>query len=218
MKIGILGGSFNPVHNGHIRLAIESLELLGLDQVDLVPAAVPPHKSSAQMLPFSFRVRLLNEAVSRCPGLVVNDLEGQRPGPSYTVDTLREYRTRLPRGDLYFLLGSQDLMTLPEWREWQVLISLTHFVVVGRNGADMDSVQDFLARYFPEVSLRKTSSSTWFLPSGTRIIGLPIPDLAISSSLIREKWSQGKSLTYLLPEKVEKALLNYSLEDGYEDR
>ncbi len=209
MKIGILGGSFNPVHNGHLRMAIEVQESIELDRVDLVPAAVPPHKSSVHMLPFTFRLMLLRLAVSSCPRLGVNDLEGYRPGPSYTVDTLREYQRVCPRADLHFLMGSQDLLTLPGWRQWETIVSLTNLVVVWRNGADMSSLEAFIDNHFQAAKKLSSSWPLWALPSDKRIMALQIPELEISSTLIREKWQQGQCLSYLIPPEVEKALEEY---------
>ncbi|HMB31476.1 MAG TPA: nicotinate-nucleotide adenylyltransferase [Desulfohalobiaceae bacterium] len=209
MKIGILGGSFNPVHNGHLRLAIEAQELIGLDRVDLVPAAVPPHKASVHMLSFDFRLILLRLAVTSCSQILVNDLEGSRPGPSYTVDTLRAYKNIYPEDDFYFLLGSQDLMTLPSWREWKTLISLTNLVVVWRNGSDMDELDKFVQSHLPQAKQVLSSCLVWSLPFDKQIITLQIPLLEISSTLVRNKWQQGLSLSYLVPEAVEKALKEY---------
>ncbi len=105
MKIGILGGSFNPVHNGHVRMAIEVLERLSLDRVELVPAKQPPHKQEGDILPFDLRLELVNQAIDGVPGLGSNPLEGEREGPSYTCDTLNCYRTEQPDSDFFFIVG-----------------------------------------------------------------------------------------------------------------
>ena len=113
----ILGGSFNPPHVGHLRLAIEAAEALSslTDGVDLIPCAVPPHKAMTGMLPFDLRARMLEASIADLPFLRCNRLEGQRQGPSYTWDTLLAYREAAPDTELYFILGSPDFALLPTW-------------------------------------------------------------------------------------------------------
>ena len=114
----ILGGSFNPPHVGHLRLAVEVREALGdlVTGVDLVPCAVPPHKDASDLLPFGLRAALVEACIAGLPWLACNRLEGRRQGPSYTWDTLTAYRQAAPGTDLYFILGSPDFAQLPLWR------------------------------------------------------------------------------------------------------
>ena len=114
MKIGILGGSFNPVHTGHVRMAVEALEQVGLDRVDLMPAKEPPHKGSEGLLPFAVRLEMVERAVEAIPGLGANPVEGDRPGPSFTCDTLTCFRTEQPQNDFYFILGASTFLELPK--------------------------------------------------------------------------------------------------------
>ncbi len=208
-KIGILGGTFNPVHFGHLRLAIEALEQVGLDRVELVPASIPPHKQQAWMYPFAFRCRMLEEAIVGCPGLVVNELEGERSGPSYTVDTLYEYRERIPGAQFFFIMGSEDFLKLEQWERWRELPLLTSFILVGRNGKEEGQLQTYLANHWPEVQQLQSRPGLWQLNPECTIHYLHIPRFDLSSSLIRDKLKKGLSLRFLLPEGVDTLLQHY---------
>jgi nicotinate-nucleotide adenylyltransferase len=200
MKAGLLGGSFNPIHNGHLRLAMEALEQGGLDRVELVPAFIPPHKNAHQVPSFATRCRLVEAAIDHMPGLVVNRMEGQRSGPSYTVDTLDTYHHLYPGRETYFLIGCPDFVQLPKWHQWERLLELTHFIVVSREEGDERALSRFVAATLSQAT--RKNQDTWLLPSGASIWMMHAPLLEISSSLIREKMAQGKSIRYLVPDPV----------------
>ncbi len=200
MKVGVLGGSFNPVHNGHLRLAVEALEQAGLDRVELVPAFVPPHKGKDAVPDFSFRCRLIRAAIANMPELALNPLEGQRAGPSYTVDTLELYHQLYPDRDPYFLIGCPDFVQLPKWHQGPRLPDLTHFVVVVREAGDEQLLNRFTAEMWPEAE--HIEPDKWVLPSGYRIQLIQSPKLEISSSMVRKKLAQGKCIRYLVPDAV----------------
>lgn len=206
MQLGVLGGSFNPVHNGHLRLALEVLEALDLDRVELVPAPRPPHKSGKSMLPFELRCELLHLAVESCPGLEMNLLEANRPGVSYTYHTLQDYSSKYSSRDLFFILGSNDLLTLPQWYKWSCLPDLASFAVVGRQGLERQQVSDFMHRYFPRAVLDKDQDAVWELNSKSRLVYVEVPRLDISSTLLRQKMAQGLSLAFLVPDRVQAKL------------
>ena len=204
MDVGLLGGSFNPVHNGHLRLAVEALEQVGLDRVELVPAFIPPHKERRSVPSFSFRCRLIEAAIDRMSGLALNSMEGQRSGPSYTVDTLTEYHRLHPQRRTHFIIGCPDFLQLPQWYRWERLSELTHFVVVARQEGDKQRLADFVVQTWPRA--QKTAPCTWLLPSGCLVRCIHTPKLELSSSLIREKLAQGKCIRYLVPDPVWKEL------------
>ena len=151
MKIGILGGSFNPVHTGHVRMALEMLERLGLDRVELVPAAHPPHKSDEGMLPFAQRLALVNLAVKGVDGLHSNAVEGRRPGPSYTCDTLTCYKTEQPADDFYFLMGVGTFLEVHKWHNGLTLNRWANLVCVNRWVPAREEVRDFVETHWPGV-------------------------------------------------------------------
>ncbi|MDZ7760000.1 MAG: nicotinate (nicotinamide) nucleotide adenylyltransferase [Desulfovermiculus sp.] len=204
MKVGLLGGSFNPVHNGHLRLAVEALEQGGVDRVELVPAFIPPHKEERAVSSFAFRSRLIEAAIAHMPGLGLNPMEGQRRGPSYTVDTLNMYRRLHPEHEPFFLIGCPDFVQLPKWHQWQRLIHLTHFIIVAREEGDDHVLAQFIRDTWPESD--REGEGSWVLPGHCRVRQMQTPILEISSSLIREKLAQGKCIRYLVPEPVWKEL------------
>ncbi|MFO8031988.1 MAG: nicotinate-nucleotide adenylyltransferase [Desulfohalobiaceae bacterium] len=206
MQLGVLGGSFNPVHNGHLRLALEVLEALGLQRVELVPAPRPPHKAEQNLMPFELRCELLQLAVESCPGLEINLLEAERPGVSYTYHTLQDYNQEYSSRDLFFILGSNDLLTLPQWYKWSCLPELASFAVVGRQGLEKQQVRDFVYKHFPGAVLDQDQDAAWKLSSKSRLSYVEIPRLDISSSLLRQKMVQGLSLAFLVPDRVQAML------------
>lgn len=204
MRIGILGGCFNPVHNGHLRLAVEVREELGLDRVDLVPAHVPPHKSGQGMLPFALRAELAEVAVAGTPGLAVSRIEAERLGPSYTVDTLVALRAALPGAELWFVLGAGDLFSLPQWFRGTELPKLANLAVAGRGEDGLDAVSRFISEQWPGAESQ--DARCWRLPGAGLLRTVDLERLDISASDVRARWLTGRSLLGLVPETVELAL------------
>lgn len=203
MKIGILGGSFNPVHTGHVRMAIEVLERLGLDRVELVPAKQPPHKEEADLLPFELRVELVERAIADVPGLGANPLEGERPGPSFTCDTLTCYRAERPESEITFILGASTFLELPKWRRGLEIPDMASLVVVNRWEA-AEEVAGFVGEHWPEAV--QSEQGVWTFPEGHTIRLVDIPRLDIKGGHIRRRWRAGRSLRFLVPPGVEALL------------
>lgn len=205
--IGLLGGTFNPVHIGHIRHAVEVGEALGLDAVLLTPAAVPPHKSGRGLLPFSLRVELARAAVAGIPRLGINPLEGELHGPSYTWISLEEWRRRNGM-EPCFLMGVEDFAALDTWFRGLELPRLAHVVVVPRAGSDRDIFRAAVRRYWPGSSLHACPQDyppaecreTAHLPDGGRCTFLPVPRLDISASFVRRRWLAGRDVHGLVPD------------------
>lgn len=200
----VYGGTFNPVHIGHLRLAIEAKARLGkrISRVEFVPSANPPHKSSKGILPFALRVKLLNAVLKTLPDMYCNEIEAQRPGLSYTYDTLREYGDRARRDDLYFLLGSQDFALLPTWRRGLELPRLCNLVIAPRDGFLQDDFVSLATRLWPYSSLAHAETPIMQLHNCGKIYYLSIPQLEISASQIREIWLAGGNVDYLTPQPV----------------
>ena len=200
----ILGGSFNPPHVGHLRLAIEAAEALAplVSGVDLVPCAVPPHKTMTGMLPFDLRARMVEASITDLPFLRCNRLEGQRQGPSYTWDTLLAYREAEPQTELYFILGSPDFALLPTWHRGLELPGLCNFVVVPRDGQTARDVIATAQRLWPEARERAPlvgDGPCMALPGGGLAHFLPLPWLDVSASRLRSLWLAGRRVDFLLP-------------------
>lgn len=212
--VAILGGSFNPPHVGHLRLAVEAAEALGdrIDRLDLVPSARPPHKKNQHLLPFELRAAMLEAAARPVPRLRCNRLESFRQGPSYTWDTLRAYHAAEPGKKLYFLLGSPDFALLPTWRHGLELPALCDLVVVPRGEQSAEEFMDTTRALWPQAEAQPPllpESACMRLPGGGRAHFLPLPWLAVSASRIRELWLAGRSVEYLVPEAALELLQAY---------
>lgn len=200
MKLGILGGTFNPLHTGHVRMAIEVREALGLDMVELVPASIPPHKKSEGILPFEMRMEMVRRAVRDIPGLNGNSLEGERSGPSFTCDTLTCYREEQPQSELHFIMGAATFLELPNWNRGLEVPGLANLVVVNRWEAS-DRAASFIAETWPDAV--EESEGLWRMPEGNTVRMMEIPRLDIKAGDLRERWKAGRSLHLLVPAEVE---------------
>ena len=196
--IGILGGTFDPVHFGHLRTAVEAREALGLDQIRLIPCREPPHRG-LPAAPVAMRVEMLELAVADEPGLCVDRREIDRPGPSYTVDTLRSIREEYPDQTLALILGMDAFVKLDAWHSWQDLPKLTHFIVAHRPGY-IPRRLDFLS---PEKGFheRRQVRDLARYQSGA-VVFLPLRQLAIASTEIREMIHRQQNPRFLLPDAV----------------
>jgi nicotinate-nucleotide adenylyltransferase len=202
--IGIFGGTFDPVHYGHLRLAQEIGESLRLAEVRIVPAGTPPHRAAPQVTAVQ-RLEMVRLAVAGNPLLSVDDREVRRSGPGYTVDTLTELRRGVgATRPLCLLLGADAFLELATWHRWHDLFGLAHLVIAHRPGFPPDS---WLAR-MPEPLAREYSARLLRQPFGVHlspsggIVTQAIAALDISASMIRDSLARGVSPRYLLPDPV----------------
>ncbi len=196
--LGILGGTFDPVHHGHLRLALEAQAALGLSAVRLIPARRQPLREQASASPAQ-RLEMLTRAIEGEQTLTIDDRELRREGPSYTVDTLASLRRELPGVPLCLLIGGDSWEELERWHQWRELIGLAHLVVVHRPG--YAGVSESLCR---ERFGREPASSPAALatrPAG-EVLPLALPPLAISATRIRGLIREGGNPRYLLPDSV----------------
>lgn len=184
LRLGLFGGSFDPVHWGHLWVAQAAMEELGLDRVVFVPASQSPFKAGQPpVAPAEERVRMLRLALAGRPEFEVDECEVRRGGVSYTVETLREYGARYPGAELYYLVGADHVPTLPRWREAAEVARRATFVALMRPGEAPPT--------FPEPF------------RGVSVTGFPV---GLSSSLIRARVRQGKSIEWLVPPAVAEAI------------
>jgi nicotinate-nucleotide adenylyltransferase len=188
MRLGILGGTFNPPHLGHLVCAQEAHVQLGLDRVLLMPAHVPPHKQIASDPGARCRRELCELAIGDDERFAVSDLELGRPGPSYTVDTLRVLHDHEPQDELTFIVGGDMARSLPSWREPDAVLELARLAVAERTGAARDEIHRELA-----VLAAATPD---------RIHFFDMPRIDISSSLVRDRVAAGQPIRYLVPDAV----------------
>jgi nicotinate-nucleotide adenylyltransferase len=191
MRIGVFGGTFDPVHLGHLVLAEQCREQGRLDQVMFVPSARPPHKQRHGITPFRHRAEMLQLAVAGHPAFHVDERENERPGPSYTVQTLDDLRTSYPDGEWFFLVGSDTLAEMHEWYDPVGIVRRAGLLVMARGGERVLSAEDLRARLN--------------MPEGeaVRLEVIDAPRIEISSRDLRRRAAEGRSLRYLVPRAVE---------------
>lgn len=176
----LFGGTFNPVHIAHLVMAAEVVDFLGIRPVVFVPSAVPPHKHAAEAAPAHHRLRMVELAVSGDDRFTVSRVEIDRPGPSYTIDTVR--RLGADPDDTYFVVGSDAVAEMDEWHRIDELRRMCRFVVLVRPGVDYEALP---ARHLQ------------------RALRLDVPRLDISSTDIRRRIAEGRSISYMVPKSVE---------------
>ncbi|ART79817.1 nicotinate-nucleotide adenylyltransferase [Oceanisphaera avium] len=204
--IGLLGGTFDPIHVGHLRPAIAMLEQLGLSEVRLIPNYIPPHKATPDS-DANHRLNMAKLAAAATPGLVVDARELNRNRPSYTLDTLKELRGEHPTRALCFIMGMDSLCSLDKWHGWQELLNYAHLVVGHRPGWQPQfntTLHDFIQRHLTDDASLLSSKTQG------HIYLFNNPQLDISSSQIRHCLQAGNNPQYLLPEGV----LNYIRDKG----
>jgi nicotinate-nucleotide adenylyltransferase len=178
VRIGVFGGTFDPPHHGHLVIAADVHDALGLDRVLLVPSAVPPHKRNTVQAAAEVRLEMLHAAVRGDPRFQVDDLELRRPGPSYTVDTLRALRERFPGAELFFLIGADNVRELSSWREPEEIVRLARIVVVPRGCESIDAEAPF------------------------PFLTVPVIRTELSATEVRRRVAAGLSIRYLVPDAV----------------
>jgi len=201
--VGILGGTFDPVHHGHLRTALELIEACGLDELRLVPAGLPPHRgrprASAEL-----RLEMLHRAVAGEPRLRVDERELRRPGPSYTVDTLGALRAELGLRPLCLVLGADAFLGLPAWHRWRELPGLAHLVVVQRPGTVLAPEGELAAL----MAGRRSADRSALARASAGVLRVQaVTQLDISASAIRALVAGGGDPRYLVPEPVRELIM-----------
>lgn len=188
MKIGLFGGTFDPVHIGHLVAARLAKEALNLDRMIFMPSGVPPHKLGKEITEGTIRLQMLLLAVGDQPDFEVSDWELSKEGPSYTVETLEYFSKQYPKDELYFVMGADMLCDLPNWSNPSRILELVQIIGMARPGFALEECR---------LSLRQT------LPAADhRIHYVDIPELELSSTWLRGRLHNRLSVQYLIPEKV----------------
>jgi nicotinate-nucleotide adenylyltransferase len=220
MKIGLFGGTFDPVHWGHLRSAEEVSETFGLDRVLFVPAAIPPHKRGETTTPVKHRLKMVRLAVARNRRFAVSTAEIARPGVSYSIDTLRHFARKLRKGDsLYFIIGLDAFREIGTWKDFAELFSLANFIVTSRPGTKDRNVLRGTGVAVKKLFCYDASEGCYRHRSGSRLLFIELTDIAISASEIRNLVKRGQSIRYLVPSSVENYIKKTGLyRNGAEDR
>ncbi|MGZ4109675.1 MAG: nicotinate-nucleotide adenylyltransferase [Actinomycetota bacterium] len=183
-RVGVMGGTFDPIHYGHLVTAEEAVMQFGLEEVVFVPTGRPWMKADQIVSPTEDRYLMTVVATASNPRFSVSRAEIDREGPTYTVDTLRQFGDEHPDAELYFITGADAMLEIFDWKDPEGILSLAHFIAATRPGYDLRRFEAAASTHHPKVTT------------------MDIPALAISSSDIRERVREGRAIRYLLPEGV----------------
>ncbi|MDR4479321.1 MAG: nicotinate-nucleotide adenylyltransferase [Nitrospira sp.] len=223
MRLGLLGGSFNPIHRCHLSIAHAARQLLQLDRVLFIPTGDPPHKRPGSLAAAVHRYRMVQLAVQDIPGFAITDIELRRSGKSYSIDTVRAIQQEYgPDTTLSFIIGLDAFLDLPSWKEADTLLKICHFVVISRPSvaflavASMPLLHDVSNKTLIALDAAAQERADVALPNGGTVTFLRVPPCDISASEIRNRVHEGRSLANLLPPLVESYILREGLyrEDG----
>jgi nicotinate-nucleotide adenylyltransferase len=218
MKIGLFGGTFNPIHRCHVTVAQQTRELLSLDRILFIPSADPPHKPPGTLAPAHHRAHMVRLAIAEEPAFLLSEVELKRAGRSYSIDTVKELRTEYGPGTaLFFIVGLDAFVEFPTWHRASDLLTLCHFVVISRPGGAFTR----LAGLHPLPPIDSTALSALDagrldrfvapLPSGHSLTLLHLPPCDASASDIRQRLRRGLSVATLLPPQIESYIIRFRL-------
>jgi nicotinate-nucleotide adenylyltransferase len=223
VRLGVMGGTFNPIHYGHLAAADEVRDAFALDTVIFVPAALPPHKDLAEIIEPRHRLMMTILATVSHPDFDVSAVEIERPGASYTVETIAQLKRlyQEPKA-MYFILGIDAFIEIASWRQPDVLLGSCHTVVTGRPGYDLYELAPYplreLSATHPRLNFEPIVGGGPLDKRGFQVRGVPyqiflqaVSGLDISSSDIRQRVKTGRSIRYLLPDSVEAYIRKYQL-------
>ena len=204
MRLGLFGGTFNPIHLGHLRAAIEVREAFNLDKLLLIPSANPPHKTAGQVADAEDRLEMVRLAVGGEPCLEASDVELARPGPSYTIQTLRYFQEQFgSETDIHFIVGQDAFSEITTWKSYQALFVTAHFIVMTRPRPKLHSFEDFIHTRISAEYQYDPTSNLYSHPRWCTIFCLNITHLDISATKIREWVRRGRSIRFLVPDVVQ---------------
>lgn len=202
-RVGILGGTFDPVHNGHLAVAEAVRQALDLSCILFIPAFLPPHKPTYTISAFEHRLAMLELAVADRPGFQVSRLEAEREGPSYSIDTLKALRVWLGlEAELFFIIGMDAFAEIHTWKANRELLDHASFVVIGRPDHCQHSCGQTVAANFPGYAFNEAAGCWQGKPGQGAIHPVVMPPVKVSSTEIREAVRQGRSIGDIVPAAV----------------
>jgi len=210
LRLGILGGTFDPIHFGHLRLAEEICEELDLSKVLLMPGAQPPHKDGPLVAPFFDRLEMTKIGAAYSDYLEACDIEGHRKGPSYSIETIRIFREKYGNElELFFILGSDAFKEINTWKDYKNLFQLTNFVVIERPGITFNELGGFIESF--GVDFKEKGTKEYINSSGRHVMLKKTTLMDISSTRIRQDIRAGKSVNFIVPDKVKEYIIRKGL-------
>ncbi|MFO7812049.1 MAG: nicotinate-nucleotide adenylyltransferase [Pelovirga sp.] len=210
MRIGLLGGTFNPIHNGHLHIAEEVRKSCQLDQVWFLPTWQPPHKEVATDVSFADRLAMVAAAVADHPDFFACDLEGQRGGISFSVETLTELREKYPDHEFFFIMGLDSFREISQWHRYQELFELAHIVVTTRPGFE-GTLQELLPVAIADRFCYDSQSKKLRFDKGFSLILVDHTSYDISSTQIRQWVAQQRSIDEVVPPAVSSYIATHQL-------
>lgn len=210
-RLGILGGTFNPIHKGHLLIAAAMQQRCDLDRVLFIPAAAPPHKKLPREVSYADRAAMVAAAIADHPAFILSDIELKRPGKSYSVDTLRQLRDAYPQAERFFLIGMDSFCDLATWWEYRQIFALAHLVVAARPGVVCADLKERLPVAVRDEFCYDASTCDLCHQSGNRVILLSDTASTVSSSTIRARLVAGESITGMVPAPVAEYIATHNL-------
>jgi nicotinate-nucleotide adenylyltransferase len=210
--VGLFGGTFNPVHNGHLRLARAAADSLGLQKLIFIPSAIPPHKDLAGDTAPKHRLRMVELAIQGDPLFEVSGVEVSRGGPSYTLTTLQQMHRKMPGARFVFLIGADAWLEIGAWHRVQDVLPLADWALMRRPGFDLGSDVESLGELSSEFE--EVAGAFVHKDSGARIFDIDLPLIDISSSAIRQKIQSGESIRGMTPQAVVEYIERENLYSG----
>ncbi len=215
-RAGLFGGTFNPIHRGHLRAAEEIMSRFMLDRVLFIPSYIPPHKGAAEIAPAAARLEMVELACKRHPGFIASSIEVEARTTSYSIITLQRVREVYPEALFFFILGVDAFLEIGTWREHERVLAECLFIIISRPGYSFKAVRNVMDGALTPL-MKKIPDGEQVdaaLLSGARIFLCPIRGLEISSTAVRDRLRRGESVSGLLPDEVESYIRDNKLYSG----
>lgn len=205
-KIGLFGGTFNPIHSGHIKAARRVQEKFRLNKLLFIPSYIPPHKKSGMVASSTHRYRMVEQAVSSFPRFIPSAIEIEAGGKSYSIETLKKIQKIYPESWIFFIMGADAFLEIETWKDYQKLLQQCNFIVITRPGYDLGEAKKVLGKeYIPAIYwLSPEEEFDESMLSSAHIFFLPIETPDVSSTDIRQRIKFGNSIKGMVPDSVEK--------------
>ncbi len=204
MRLGLFGGTFNPIHIGHLRAAVEVTEAFNLDRLLLIPSARPPHKNTNDMASAQDRLEMVRLSLEGIPSVEASDVELTRFGPSYTIETLRYFQNHFgSKSKIHFIVGLDAFSEITTWKSYKQLFAAAHFIVMTRPGSKLTSLKDFIHTHISQEYTYDRTSNSYSHPQWYSIFCFRVTHLDVSATLIRDAIRQERSIRFLVPKAVE---------------
>lgn len=192
-RIGLFGGTFNPIHVGHIQIIRYAQEIASLDVIYCIPTGVAPHKNNAHILPFETRCNLTQSKLVNEHSLLVSTIEAELPTPSYTFRTLQYFSSSFPYSEQFFICGSLDFLDIHSWEEGSFILEHTNYIIAPRNSITFNDIKDYIKQYVSILDIEEKKESIHIHSQYASYIYLCIPQIPISSTEIRRITNRGEN-------------------------